>query len=245
MNFIRPQTVLLAGASGGLARAIGGELLQRYPQLQLLTISRAPQSPFGGSGAAHLCAQLTAPESVADVRDFIAAQPSLPDWVIHCSGLLHSDAHGPEKSLAQCDDDWLLQSMRVNVLSHLHVAQALSPLLQRRRPLLWASLSAKVGSIGDNHLGGWYSYRMSKAALNMLVRNLSIEWGRRAPGSCVVAVHPGTTDTELSQPFQENIAADKLYTPAQSAGRIVSVLEKLQAQDSGQLLFWDGSVLPW
>ncbi|WP_346837220.1 SDR family oxidoreductase [Microbulbifer sp. SAOS-129_SWC] len=245
MHFSKPQSVLLAGASGGLACAIGAELLRRHPQLQLLTISRAPQSPFADRGGAHLCAQLTEPESMAETRDFIAAQPELPDWVIHCCGLLHSDRHGPEKSLEQCDDDWLLQSMRVNVLTHIHVARALAPLLQRRRPLLWASLSAKVGSIGDNFLGGWYSYRMSKAALNMLVRNLSIEWGRRVPGSCVVAVHPGTTDTTLSKPFQQNIAADKLYTPAQSAARIVDVLEKLEAEDSGKLLFWDGSVLPW
>ncbi|WP_193161393.1 SDR family NAD(P)-dependent oxidoreductase [Microbulbifer hainanensis] len=247
MSFANPESVLVAGASGGLARALGAELVRRNPQVQLLTVSRGAKEGFVGHSGSHehLTTALDETASVDAAREFIAAQERLPDWVINCCGLLHTDTHGPEKSLEQCDDDWLLQSMQINVLTHLHLARALSPLLQRRSPMLWVSLSAKVGSIEDNRLGGWYSYRMSKAALNMLVKNLSIEWGRRVPGSCVVAIHPGTTDTELSKPFQANIPADKLYTPAQSAGRIVDVLEKLDAEDSGQLLFWDGSVLPW
>ena len=247
MSFSKPESVLIAGASGGLARAIGTELVSRFPPVHLLTVSRHAKDCFAGHTGSHehLATSLDASASVDIVREFIAVQERLPDWVINCCGLLHTDTHGPEKSLEQCDDDWLLQSMQINVLTHLHLARALSPLLQRRSPLLWASLSAKVGSIEDNHLGGWYSYRMSKAALNMLVKNLSIEWGRRVPGSCVVAIHPGTTDTELSKPFQANIPVDKLYTPAQSAGRIIDVLENLGAEDSGRLLFWDGSVLPW
>ena len=245
--FAEPQCVLLAGAGGGLARAIGNELIARHPRLQLLTISRSPKPVIAGKRESdrHCSVQLAESSSIETARSFLGGQARLPDWIINCCGLLHTESHGPEKSLEQCDDDWLLQSMRVNVLAHLHLAQALAPLLRRRNPVLWASLSAKVGSIGDNYLGGWYSYRMSKAALNMLVKNLSIEWGRRVPDSCVVAIHPGTTDTNLSKPFQENIPADKLYTSERSARRIVDVLQVLTAADNGKFLFWDGSELPW
>ena len=102
-----------------------------------------------------------------------------------------------------------------------------------------------VGSITDNQLGGWYSYRMSKAALNMFIKTLSIEWQRKAPDSIVVATHPGTTDSALSEPFQANIKDGKLYTPELTAERLSRILEELNAEQNGHLLHWDGSVLPF
>ncbi|GAA5524043.1 hypothetical protein Maes01_00595 [Microbulbifer aestuariivivens] len=242
-----PRRILLAGVSGGIGTAISQQLAGRFPEAQLLSISRSAEPPAGLPVAEHLRADLTEPDSVPAAREFLADRGAPPDWVICCCGILHGGGggRGPEKALNQCEDRWLLESMRINVITHLHLAQALAPLLQRHCPLVWASLSAKVGSIGDNHLGGWYSYRMSKAALNMLVRNLSIEWGRRLERCCVVAIHPGTTDTGLSKPFQKNIAADKLYSAATSARRIVDVLANLDEARSGRLLFWDGEVLPW
>lgn len=238
-----PECILLAGAGGGLGAALAGELSRRFPQAQLLTISRVSSSS-PAEPQNHLTATLSDATSVAAVSDWLRSKP-VPNWVISCSGVLHWPDHQPEKNLQQCTDEALLQSISINVLSHLHLAQAVAPLLQRRAPFTWASLSAKVGSIEDNHLGGWYSYRMSKAALNMLVRNLSIEWGRKLDSGRVVAIHPGTTDTALSQPFQQNIPEGKLYTPALSADRIVSVLEQLSDADTGKLLFWDGSHIPW
>lgn len=238
-----PEVILVAGAGGGLGTALVEELSRRFPQAKLLTISRAHSASSGGQHS-HYSADLSDPDTTVDVADWLRSEP-LPNWVIHCSGILHWPDHLPEKNLQQCTDEALLHSISVNVLSHMHLAQVLAPLLQKRSPLTWASLSAKVGSIEDNHLGGWYSYRMSKAALNMLVRNLSIEWGRKLDSCRVVAIHPGTTDTALSKPFQQNISADKLYTPALSADRIVSVLEKLSDADTGKLLFWDGSQIPW
>ncbi|WP_237055034.1 SDR family oxidoreductase [Microbulbifer sediminum] len=239
-----PESILVAGASGGIAHALLEEVAARWPGAQLLTTSRE-QELETDIAHRHCTVELSEADSVEAVRTFLQRQGPAPSWVVHCCGILHDDSHGPEKSLAQCQDDWLLHSMRINVLTHLHLAQAVAPLLKKHRPFLWASLSAKVGSIEDNGLGGWYSYRMSKAALNMLVRNLSIEWGRKVNECCVVAVHPGTTDTALSGPFQENIREDKLFSPATSAGRIVDVLQQLSRDKSGRLLFWDGGVLPW
>ncbi|MCO1333854.1 SDR family NAD(P)-dependent oxidoreductase [Microbulbifer sp. OS29] len=245
--FENPQTVLIAGASGGLAQAIGAEIVRRHPQITLMTLSRITVDMIPGHTGErhHLSVSLEEAESIDIIENFMAEHSVPPDWVINCCGILHDDFHGPEKSLSQCDDHWLIQSMQINVLSHLHLARALDGFLQRRLPVLWVSLSAKVGSIGDNQLGGWYSYRISKAALNMLVKNLSIEWARKLEDSCVVAIHPGTTDTSLSKPFQSNLHPDKLYAPELSAKRIVDVLSQLSTAETGQLLFWDGSQLPW
>ncbi|WNZ55464.1 SDR family NAD(P)-dependent oxidoreductase [Microbulbifer sp. MKSA007] len=242
-----PQSVLIAGASGGIAQAIGAEIIRRYPQVTLLTLSRITVDMIPGHVGErhHLSVCLEQAESIDIVENFLAEHSEPPGWIINCCGILHDEFHGPEKSLSQCDDHWLLQSIQVNVLSHLHLARALDGFLKRRRPLLWASLSAKVGSITDNQLGGWYSYRCSKAALNMLVKNLSIEWARKLEESCVVAIHPGTTDTSLSKPFQSNLPPDKLYTPELSANRIVDVLSQLASSDTGKLLSWDGSLIPW
>ncbi|WKD48690.1 SDR family NAD(P)-dependent oxidoreductase [Microbulbifer spongiae] len=245
--FEQPRTVLLAGAGGGIAKAIGAELARRSAGITLLTVSRGKGERVPGHTGKrhHLSASLDQADAIASIEHFLCECSTPPNWVINCCGLLHDKTHGPEKSLDQCDDNWLMQSIRINLLTHLHLAQALNRQLQRRQPLLWASLSARVGSIGDNRLGGWYSYRISKAGLNMLIRNLSIEWGRRLENSCVVAIHPGTTDTPLSKPFQTNLAPGKLYSAALSARRMVDVLEQLGPADSGQLLFWDGSQLPW
>jgi NAD(P)-dependent dehydrogenase (short-subunit alcohol dehydrogenase family) len=106
-------------------------------------------------------------------------------------------------------------------------------------------LSAKVGSISDNRLGGWHSYRASKAALNMLVRNFAIEMAPRAPEAVIAALHPGTVDSALSKPFQRGVAPDKLFSPAQSAGYLLDVIDGLTPADSGGLFSWDGARIPY
>ena len=118
-------------------------------------------------------------------------------------------------------------------------------LLPKKSACIWAQLSAKVGSISDNYLGGWYSYRASKAALNMLLKTAAVELKRTHKQLCIAAIHPGTTDTPLSEPFQQRLAADKLYTPAQSAQRIAAVIEQLNAENSGGFWHWDGAPLPY
>ncbi|MBY6212701.1 SDR family NAD(P)-dependent oxidoreductase [Microbulbifer agarilyticus] len=238
-----PQCILLAGAHGGVGAALAQTLCARFPQAALLTISRH-DIPSLSPIHQHLKIELENPASVSDVQDWLLRGP-LPNWVVNCCGTLHWQDHRPEKSLRECDDSAMLHSFSINALTHLHLAQALDPLLKRRSPLTWASLSAKVGSIEDNHLGGWYSYRMSKAALNMLIRNLSIEWGRKLDSCKVVAIHPGTTDTPLSKPFQASLTEGKLFSPELSASRITDVIQNLAEDDTGRLLFWDGSPIPW
>lgn len=232
--------ILVAASNGGIADAICTELDHRGHEL--LTISRENNSRWGGK---HIVADMSDPESVSQVSTWLKSEQYVPDIVLQCAGVLHSDTKMPEKTLMQIDDDWFAANVAANLSAHIHLAQAVNHLVSSRSSLRWVSLSAMVGSISDNQLGGWYSYRMTKAALNMFVRNLHIEWTRKSPNSIVVALHPGTTDTGLSKPFQANIVAGKLYDASTTGRRLSDVIENLDGGQSGRLLHWDGTILPF
>jgi NAD(P)-dependent dehydrogenase (short-subunit alcohol dehydrogenase family) len=119
------------------------------------------------------------------------------------------------------------------------------PFLKHRNRAIFATISAKVGSIGDNQLGGWYGYRASKTALNMFMRTVAIEYQRTCPSTIVVTLHPGTTDTQLSRPFQRNVAPEKLFSVDRTVTQLLQVIDNLQLSDSGEFFSWDGSRLPW
>jgi NAD(P)-dependent dehydrogenase (short-subunit alcohol dehydrogenase family) len=124
------------------------------------------------------------------------------------------------------------------------VAKHFLPLLPRQGRSVFAALSARVGSIGDNRLGGWHSYRASKAALNMLIKNASIELARTRPDAVIVGLHPGTVDTGLSKPFQRGVAHNKLFTPEYCAERLIAVTDGLTRDDTGHVFAWDGARVP-
>jgi NAD(P)-dependent dehydrogenase (short-subunit alcohol dehydrogenase family) len=116
---------------------------------------------------------------------------------------------------------------------------------RHNEPSIFATISAKVGSIGDNQLGGWYGYRASKAALNMFLKTTAIEYGRVAPKNVLVMLHPGTTNTKLSQPFQKNVPPEKLFTPERTVNQLMAILLQVKPEDSGNFYSWDGTILPW
>ncbi len=150
-----------------------------------------------------------------------------------------------EKSLAQVDQAGLLESYLANAVLPLLLIRQLTPLLKGQHPCQIAALSARVGSIGDNQLGGWYGYRMAKAALNQGLRCASIELARLNPQSCMLALHPGTTDTALSRPFQARVPADKLFTPAYAAARLLEVLAARTPAETGSFWDWQGQSVVW
>ena len=151
----------------------------------------------------------------------------------------------PEKRLQQVTVDALHASLSVNAIAPLVLAQCVEPLLDRSRPFHFASLSARVGSIGDNRSGGWYAYRGAKAAQNMYLKCLSLEWARRFPQSTVLMLHPGTTDTSLSKPFQGFVRAESLFSPERAAQQLVDVLTRQGPDQTGSFLAWDGQPIPW
>ena len=169
--------------------------------------------------------------------------------IVNCVGMLHEDSPtlpvSPEKSLRHIDRDRLLRYFEVNSVPTVLLAKHVQNLLKHPETSTFATISAKVGSIGDNRLGGWYGYRASKAALNMLVRNVAIELGRTRPNAIVVALHPGTTDTGLSQPFQSNVAPEKLFSIDRTVTQLLDAIAGLTKADSGEFFSWDGTRLPW
>ena len=167
------------------------------------------------------------------------------DWLINAAGILHNRDHGPEKSIRNLDPDFFIHNMLINAMPSLILAKYTQVNFKHGRPAIFASISARIGSITDNRLGGWYSYRASKAALNMCIKTLSIEWQRTLPNVIVAALHPGTTDTALSKPFQKNIANNSLFTPDQSAKYMLDVLNDLKTSDTGKFWAFDGELLTW
>jgi NAD(P)-dependent dehydrogenase (short-subunit alcohol dehydrogenase family) len=165
--------------------------------------------------------------------------------VINCVGILHTSQIYPEKSLKHINSDNLLYYFQVNAIAYVLWAKHLLPLFKHSQQSIFACLSAKVGSISDNRLGGWYGYRASKAALNMFIKNVAIEYTRVSPQTIVVALHPGTTDTNLSRPFQKNVPPEKLFSVERCVNQLLEVINSLTLNNSGDFLAWDGEKLPW
>jgi NAD(P)-dependent dehydrogenase (short-subunit alcohol dehydrogenase family) len=185
--------------------------------------------------------------SIAQAAATVASTTDRLHLVVNCAGLLHGGAAAlaPEKRLAEVCPEALAASFAVNAFGPLLVAKHFERLLAHRERAVFASLSARVGSIGDNHLGGWYAYRGAKAAQNMFTRTLAIEWARSRRNVTCVALHPGTTDTGLSRPFQANVAPGKLFSPERTVRQLLEVIDRLTPADTGRYYAWDGSEIPW
>lgn len=237
------RSILISGGGSAIAQALIERLLLQPTQVYVL--SRQP-CPLRWHRLQHLhWLQLDLLEQAPQLTSWLAQQQTLPEWVIHCQGVLQDEHITPEKCLQDVAEQSLQHALNINLYTAIALCQQLQVLMPRQHPLRMLLLSAKVGSITDNRSGGWYSYRISKAALNMFVKTLSIEWQRRFPQALLAAVHPGTTDTPLSAPYQERIAKDKLYSPALTASRLLHILHQMHPKQHGALLNWDGQPLPW
>ncbi len=188
---------------------------------------------------------ITDEEEIAEGIRKIGQEVDKLHFVIYCVGVLHAGELQPEKRLEQVNADNLLHYFRVNSIGAVLLAKYLVPLLKHQEGSVFASISAKVGSIGDNYLGGWYGYRGSKTALNMFMRTVAIEYKRKCPQTIVVSLHPGTTATRLSSPFQKNVPPEKLFSVEKTVFLLWKVIENLTLEDSGEFFSWDGSQLPW
>lgn len=230
------NNVAVIGAGGGIGGALVDALLGRSATRRVVAASRKAQ-PWADSRVTAVALDITDEPSIAAA----AAGCETLDAVIVATGTLHSANFSPEKSWRDLSADALLDVYRINAVGPALVAKHFLPLLGRDQRSVFAALSARVGSIGDNRLGGWYAYRASKAALNMLIKSLAIEYGRRNRQGVVVGLHPGTVDTPLSAPFQGNVPDGKLFTAEHSAGMLLDVVEGVTAADSGRCFAYDGT----
>lgn len=224
---------VVVGASGGIGRALCDQLAASASFSRVIALSRRGD-PF---------IDLVREDSIAEAASHVARTGLPLRLVINAAGFLHGEGRSPEKSIRQLDAAHMSHAFAVNAIGPGLLMKHFLPMLPNTGKSMFATLSAKVGSIGDNHLGGWYSYRASKAALNQLVRTAAIELRRRAPDALCVALHPGTVDTALSRPFAKSGLS--VQTPQEAASRLLQTLDRLGAESTGGFFTQHGEPLPW
>lgn len=245
------MATIIAGISGAIGSALAARYLEDQPEQTLIALCRHPEQvpdALQQDPRVKLLAwdaELPAhSHENPEIESLLGRYGGVDDF-IYAAGLLHDDTMFPEKRLEDVTADNLARAFQVNCVGFGMLIQALGKGLRGKRLKRVVAVSAKVGSISDNQLGGWYAYRCSKAALNMMVKNLSVELPRRyAPIACV-ALHPGTTRSALSAPFSQSLASLQVHDPAETADNLFGVIQALTESDNGRFVSWDGSDLPW
>lgn len=228
-SFPTPFNVAVIGASGGIGTSFS-EVLKNHKQVgRVYELSRASDAMI----PVNICDE-------ASIKNAISKIDKPLHLVIVATGLLHDEDTMPEKSLRNLNADNMRKLFDINTIGPALIAKNFIPLLPRTEKSVFAVLSARVGSISDNHLGGWYSYRTSKAALNMMIKNIAIETARKQKESAVIGLHPGTVDTKLSSPFQSNVKEGNLFSPDQSVKYLLDVINRADHSDTGKIFAWDG-----
>jgi short-subunit dehydrogenase len=242
------QRVAVFGASGGIGAALVAALAARSDVAEVFAVSRRAVAAGGKVSALEF--DLGGEASIAAAAAAMAAGGAIDVCLVATGALTLEGTNGagqvgPEKGWRMLDAAAMAEAYAINAIGPALIAKHMLPLLPRGRRGVFAALSARVGSIEDNRLGGWHSYRAAKAALNQLVRTMSIELARMRPEALAVTLHPGTVATDLSAPFQRGVLAERLFSPEQAAAQLLAVLYGLTSADSGGLFAWDGARIPY
>jgi NAD(P)-dependent dehydrogenase (short-subunit alcohol dehydrogenase family) len=230
LSQLKQFNALVIGSSGSIGQAFVEHLKNMPNCSNVIGLSRqsAPSIDYAN------------PSSIQEAADALSHEGRF-HLIIVATGILHTDAWSPEKKLLDLNEDQFMQTMQLNALGPGMCLQSFAPLLDPEFGVM-ACLSAKVGSIEDNRLGGWYSYRASKAALNMLIKTASIEQKRTRPNNCLLALHPGTVASALSRPFK----GDQIgRTPRDATSDMLQVLLNVTSNDTGKFLSYQGEEIPW
>lgn len=236
-----PRVAAVFGASGG----IGAALCERLAEAGAEVVHAGSRSGAAPAGAAirPFAFDLADETSIAAAAEAMRADP--PEWIIVATGVLTlADGTGPERTYRRLDPGSMAEVFALNTIGPALIAKHCLAIMPRGRPVTFAALSARVGSISDNRLGGWHSYRASKAALNMLLKNFAIEMARTHPESVIVGLHPGTVDSALSAPFQSGLPEGQLTDPGDAAANLLGVLARLTPVQSGRVFDFRGEEIP-
>jgi NAD(P)-dependent dehydrogenase (short-subunit alcohol dehydrogenase family) len=226
-------TAVVIGAQGGIGAAVAARLDAHPAFDSVLRLGRSGQPPL----------DLLDEESIARAAAHVRDVGGMPRLVFDATGALHGEGLTPEKTWRHIDPAAMAKAFAVNATGPALLIKHFLPLLPREGRAVFATLSARVGSIGDNHFGGWYAYRASKAALNQIVRTAAVELARRRPEAVCVALHPGTVDTPLTQPFAKTNLT--VRAPREAAARLVDVIERLGPEETGGFYDYDFRPIPW
>ncbi|MEP3245979.1 MAG: SDR family NAD(P)-dependent oxidoreductase [Sneathiella sp.] len=233
------KNIAIIGSSGAIGCAFVNQAAMRYEGATIHACSRQmPKRPV--ENVQYYQIDYSDEKCLEDTVSIVTQSAPL-DMVIVATGLLHKKALTPEKSLKDLSAEKFHALFEANTIVPALAAKHFLPRLNRDTASFFAALSARVGSVSDNRLGGWYAYRSSKSALNMVIKNAAIEIGRRNKQATIVGLHPGTVDSSLSAPFQGNVPDGKLFTAEFSVQKMLDVLENLTPEQSGLCFAWDGS----
>lgn len=244
-SFPDSYRALIVGASGGIGRALTNQLIN---DPRCGAVFAASRSGVPVEGATSLTLDFDHPQSIEDAIAQATAEGGLHLVVVAAGVLVDETGRGPEKSWRQIDPEYMAEVFKINTIGPALVARyALEALAKGSKEApeksVFAALSARVGSISDNRLGGWHSYRASKAALNQILKTCSIELARKRPNAACIGLHPGTVDTRLSEPFQGNVPEGKLFTPDYSAEHLLEVVDQVTPDQSGCVFDWAGEII--
>jgi NAD(P)-dependent dehydrogenase (short-subunit alcohol dehydrogenase family) len=244
-NFIEtPLTAVIAGTSGAIGHALLAQLLNAHNVQRIYAVQRSAAVYEDPRVIAVQC-DITQEVDLQTFSQRLKADSASVNCLINATGFLHGNDIRPEKALSQLSAASLQANFAVNAVAPILLLQAVLPNIGKQNPAWIVSLSARVGSIADNGLGGWYSYRAAKAAQNQLFKTASIELKRSHPLATCLQLHPGTVDSGLSKPFQSAVKADKLFTPEQSAKYLLSVIASKLPADTGTFCDWNNTAIPW
>lgn len=244
MNSETRPVALVIGAGSAIARALIKQLLQADVDYDVVAISREQHAELVHPRVSFMACDYSAPAIREAAHTFNALGGRIMR-VFVCTGVLHNADISPEKRLEDISADQMAAVFHINSIIPTLWLQSLLPALKNAPRCVLTVFSARVGSISDNRKGGWYSYRTSKAALNMVIKTAAIEYARRAPGVKLMAFHPGTVDTDLSRPFQKNVAPEHLFTPDFVATRLITITDSLPADGEASYLDWAGQAIKW
>ena len=235
--------VIIVGSNGGIGCAFVDKLIASEQVSQVYALSRNGQN-HPSPKIISLKFDFTTEASAETTADILRKTGPF-DLCIIATGLLQGQGIAPEKNIRAMSLEAFQKSFMVNTFGPAVTAKYFLPLMRRNNKAVFAALSARVGSISDNRMGGWYAYRASKAALNMIIKTLSIEFGRRFKETVIIGLHPGTVDTGLSKPFQSNVPEGKLFAPEYCVEKLLEVIEQVTPKDSGLFFAWDGKQIPF
>ncbi|MEZ8826014.1 SDR family NAD(P)-dependent oxidoreductase [Vibrio amylolyticus] len=237
--------ILIIGGTGGIGSALVDHFLKTNPSATVFATYHSKQPQKDHDRLQWFQLDATSDLEVQALAARLSKETQNLDILLNTTGFLHTNERKPEKSISEFDPDFFLLNVQKNVLPTMLLAKHFSKLLKSNNDTHFVSLSARIGSIEDNRIGGWVSYRSSKAALNMAIKTISIEWQYKLPKCRVFAFHPGTTDTDLSKPFQKNVPESKLFKPEYVARCLAEFIESSDTKKSGHLYSFDGCEIPW
>jgi len=233
------KNIAITGGSGAIGQAFARKL-SKFSSVETINVFSRSDENYSSEKIFNHSINYRNENDLLEAAN-ISSNKSTLDLVIVANGILHNENIFPEKKINDISEEKFNEVFFINTILPSMIAKYFIPKLSQKTPSVFAFLSARVGSISDNRLGGWYAYRASKAALNMIIKSLSIEVGRKNKNAIFVGLHPGTVNSNLSKPFQSNVPEKKLFTPDQSVNYLMEVLLKLKIEDTGKIFAWDGS----